>query len=216
MTHGHLDHVGGLAKLLDAYPAAKVVIHESEAPFLIGGQLWAPPFWARDGGSPGLRLAQLLGFMPPKQYRLPASKPVAQLAGGGGSLAHLGAADVSWMHLPGHAPSHIVWLHSPSRTAIGGDIADLLVDPPGVTALPDGRALVPGQPALYTMTGLAGADALLAKQSLCRLAYDTSIPFDRLLLFHDATKAGLTRKELQPLAEAAAGCGGKAPKKARG
>ena len=92
----------------------------------------------------------------------------------------------------------------------GGDLADLVQDPPGVAALPDGRALAPGQPALYTLTVMDGANATVARASLCRVAYDTRMAWTTIRLYHDATKQGLTRAAFQKLAEAAAHCNGKA------
>ena len=99
--------------------------------------------------------------------------------------------------------------HAPSRTLLAGDLADFLLNPPGVDTLPDGRALVKGQPAMYTLTIFAGADAEAARRSLCRVAYDTRLSYDAVRFAHDATKAPHTRAQLQPLAEAAARCGGK-------
>jgi hypothetical protein len=80
-----------------------------------------------------------------------------------------------------------------------------------VTVLPDGRRLVAGQPTLLTLTVFHGSDAAVAAASLCRVAYDERIAFDTLRPYHDATKRGLTRAQLRPLAEAAAHCGGVAP-----
>ena len=208
MTHGHLDHVGALPLLLREYPACKVVYHEAEQQYLVGGEAWTPHWWRSGVYSRGFVLAHLLGYLPRAQYALPAGRGVA-LSGASGELSKLGAAGVSWHHLPGHAPSHVAYAHAPSRTLLAGDLADFLLDPPGVAALSDGRALVRGQPAMYTLTIFAGADAAAARRSLCRVAYDTRIAYDAVRFAHDATKAPHTRAELQPLAEAAAGCGGK-------
>lgn len=37
VTHGHLDHVGSLPDLLDAFPKAQLAMHILEAPFVVGG-----------------------------------------------------------------------------------------------------------------------------------------------------------------------------------
>ena len=132
------------------------------------------------------------------------------LRGSGGDLSALGVPGVTWEHTPGHAPGHVVYLHSPSGTLLAGDLADVLRDPPGTAALPDGRPVLPGQTALYTWTIMADSDAALAATSLCRVAHDSAtFPYAIVKPYHDATKAGLTRAQLQPLAEAAAHCGSK-------
>ena len=141
---------------------------------------------------------------------MPAERAVL-LRGASGDLAALGVPGVTWHHLPGHAPSHVVYAHAPSRSLLAGDIADVLLDAAGGTLLPDGRRLQAGGPAMYTLTVMAGADAAQARASLCRLAYDRSIVFDVARPYHDATKRGLTRAQLAPLVEAAAQCGGVAP-----
>ena len=205
MTHGHLDHVGALPLLLSAYPACVVVYYSAETKYLTGGELWAP-HWSSGGYSPGYVLAHVLGFLPRTQYALPASAARKALSGPTGNLAALGAPQITWHHLPGHAPSMVGYVHAPSRTLLAGDVADFLLDPPGVTVLPDKRPVVPGQPALYTLTIFAGADVTRAKRSLCRVAYDGSIEYDTVRFAHDATKSAHTRAELQPLAEAAARC----------
>jgi len=208
VTHGHLDHVGALPLLLRAYPACVVVYHEAESRYLVNGEPWTPHWWRSGVYSPGFVLAHALGFLPRAQYALPAGRGVA-LSGAGGSLASLGVPGVTWQHLPGHAPSHVAYAHAKSRTLLAGDLADFLLDPPGVKTLPDGRPIVKGQPAMYTLTIFAGADAALARRSLCRVAYDSRVSYDAVRFAHDATKSAHTRAELQPLAEAAAQCGGK-------
>jgi hypothetical protein len=104
----------------------------------------------------------------------------------------------------------VVYAHAPSATLLAGDLADVLRDPQ-LPTLPDGRPVVPGAVMLYTLTAFAGADAALAAASLCRVAYDESIVYDRVRPYHDVTKEGLTRAQLQPLAEEAARCGGTWP-----
>lgn len=133
------------------------------------------------------------------------------LRGASGDLSELGAPGITWYHTPGHAPSHVVYAHAPSRSLLAGDIADVLVDAEGGTTLPDGRVLKPGAPALFTLTVFAGASEAEARRSLCRLAYDASIPFDVARPYHDATKRGFTRAQLAPLVEEAARCGGSVP-----
>ena len=208
LSHGHSDHVGALPQLLKRFPGCRVVYHDAETPYLIHGRSWTGGPWWR-GGSPGLWLAHALGMLPRYQNVVPADRTIA-LKGSSGSLDVHGLKGLSWHHTPGHAPSHVIYIHASTGIALGGDLADLVQDPPGVAALPDGRALAPGQPALYTLTVMDGANATVARASLCRVAYDTRMAWTTIRLYHDATKQGLTRAAFQKLAEAAAHCNGKA------
>jgi metal-dependent hydrolase (beta-lactamase superfamily II) len=38
VSHGHVDHVGATPELAAAYPDMQVVMHELEAPFVVGEQ----------------------------------------------------------------------------------------------------------------------------------------------------------------------------------
>jgi glyoxylase-like metal-dependent hydrolase (beta-lactamase superfamily II) len=194
LTHGHVDHVGALPLLLAAWPKARVVAHEAEAPYLIRGKAWSST-----EGSAGLRLATAIGFLPRHQNTVPADR-VTLLSGSAGKLSGIGAPGLSWHHLPGHSPSHVVYIHKRSGQVLAGDIADVLLAPlPGsVKVLPDGRVLEKGKLYLFTMTALDGADAGLAAASLCRLAFE--LPgWTRAVPYHDATKSGLDKRKLQQL-----------------
>ncbi len=41
VTHGHMDHVGSLPALLEAFPKAQVAMHILEAPYAVGGVSYA-------------------------------------------------------------------------------------------------------------------------------------------------------------------------------
>ena len=208
LSHGHLDHVGALPLLLKRYPGCRVVYHAAETPYLIHGRSWTGGPWWR-GGSPGLWLAHALGMLPRHQNVVPADRTIP-LTGASGALDAHGLKGVTWHHTPGHAPSHVIYIQASTGIALGGDLADLMLDPPGVAALPDGRALTAGEPVLFTLTVMDGANASVAKASLCRVAYDTRLAWKTIRLYHDATKQGLTRPAFQKLAEQAAKCKGKA------
>lgn len=203
LTHGHLDHIGALGRLVRAWPDVKVIFHEMEWPFLVDATRSHSPAWYAHG-SAGLRLAHAVGFLPRAPYVLPARYAVP-LKGAAGDLTKLGVPGVAWLHLPGHSPSHVVW-NINSSIILGGDIADVLLDPPGVTALPDGRPIVPGKVALYTLTVMADADAAVAAASLCRLAHDTSLKWHRILPYHDATKTGFSRAQFKQLVQETTAC----------
>lgn len=50
--------MGAVPALLRAWPEAQVLLHEDEAPFLLGPQQYLPP------GSTALRVQQALGALP--------------------------------------------------------------------------------------------------------------------------------------------------------
>ena len=203
LSHGHVDHVGALPLLLSHFPAAAVVCHEHEEAYLVRGQRYSPP-WHKSS-SRGLMLAHALGFLPRQQVMVGADR-VALLRGASGDLAVHGAPEIHWAHTPGHAPSHVVWLHAPSRTLLGGDIADFLLAPlPVVRTLPDGRAMQEGRVYGYTMTGMHAANAVEAAASLCWMAFKLE-GYDVVRPAHDSTKRGFSRAEVQALARDAAGC----------
>lgn len=97
ITHAHIDHIGGLAGVQDAWPDAPVYAHPLDAP------LWehAPRIAAG--------------------YGLPFDNPTGpdkELAEGD-TLEFAGETFVVW-HLPGHAPGHVGFVSQ--STVFGGDV----------------------------------------------------------------------------------------------
>ena len=74
MTHSHLDHVGAIEPLKEVYPDLKVIVHETEAPFLIGGDEYSCYDYLPGGLSSGFRLLMPLRFIPPF-YQFKVSLP---------------------------------------------------------------------------------------------------------------------------------------------
>ena len=113
LTHGHFDHVAGLATLKEAFPDVKIFIHKEDA-HLIGNE-----------GDESQRAAlRQVGFM---QF-LPAvsSLPEADfLVDEGDELSALsGIAEFSgWMvlHTPGHTPGSCCLYSEVHKTLFSGD-----------------------------------------------------------------------------------------------
>ena len=79
VTHSHLDHVGAIEPLKVVYPELKVIVHETEAPFLIGGQEYSCYDYLPGGLSPGFKLLMWIRLLPPF-YQYQASNCCLQLA----------------------------------------------------------------------------------------------------------------------------------------
>ena len=93
LTHVHLDHAGGVARLHEAWPAAKVVCHPAGRPHLVDpSRLWQ-----------GSR--QVLGAKA-DVYGEPAPLPAAALADEAALAAATGIATIP---TPGHAAHHVAF-----------------------------------------------------------------------------------------------------------
>jgi hydroxyacylglutathione hydrolase len=111
LTHGHFDHVADHARVTEAFPAAKVLIHPLDEPKLTN------PFSAMF----------VLPFMIPPR----AADAYVQ----DGQRLMLGAIPVDVIHTPGHAPGHVMY-HFPSESLlIGGDL--IIMNAVGRTDFPD-------------------------------------------------------------------------------
>ncbi|MFO0880502.1 MAG: MBL fold metallo-hydrolase [Gemmataceae bacterium] len=99
-THGHADHIGGNAALKGAFPAAPLVIGESEAEMLTDAWLNLSAVFGAPIVSP------------------PADRTVSE----GDHLDYAGIS-LEVRHIPGHSPGHIVFIHrgDPVRV-LGGDV----------------------------------------------------------------------------------------------
>jgi glyoxylase-like metal-dependent hydrolase (beta-lactamase superfamily II) len=96
VTHGHLDHIGGLAGVTRRF-SVPVFLHPLDLPLFRAG--------AQQAAAYGLPFEQ------------PAD-PDRTLAEG--DTVSLGGVDFSVLHLPGHAPGHVVF-HGPG-VLFGGDV----------------------------------------------------------------------------------------------
>lgn len=105
LTHGHYDHVGGLNSL-DLAWNPEVICHQDEAPFLSG---YSEYHQLRAQG-----VASFLGryIMPRSSLRVRASKTVE---------AGQAADGMAVIHLPGHTPGQIGFLHPTDQAMICGD-----------------------------------------------------------------------------------------------
>jgi len=138
LTHGHLDHVEGLAAVR-AFTDAPIHMHPEARPFLD----LAPSLAERYG----LRLEGPLP--PPDRAFVP------------GEIVHVGEVELQVRSAPGHAPGHVI-LHAPSaglalvgdvvfagsigRTDLpGGDFQELMASIRAeILTLPDHTRLLPG------------------------------------------------------------------------
>jgi glyoxylase-like metal-dependent hydrolase (beta-lactamase superfamily II) len=111
LTHGHFDHVGSIAELLEEWKIP-VYAHELELPFL-SGQCDYPP------GDPNVDsglVAKLSPLFPNHGININAYVHVLPSDGTVPNMPNW-----KWVHTPGHTPGHISLLREQDRSLIAGD-----------------------------------------------------------------------------------------------
>lgn len=98
-THGHLDHVGGVATLVDQLALPVEGPHPED------------DFWIK--GMPDQ--CRMFGFPPTRSFT-----PDRWLAEG--DEVEVGKVKLEVRHCPGHTPGHVVFIHHPTKTAFVGDV----------------------------------------------------------------------------------------------
>lgn len=119
LTHGHADHVGALAKLIEAYPDADIVYHENEEPFISGGAQYTDLV----GDNLPFNLARKV--LPAINSSLLPSSEAIKLQGSSGDVATY----IKWMSkdilqyyaVPGHTPGMVAYYHKPTKSVIAAD-----------------------------------------------------------------------------------------------
>jgi glyoxylase-like metal-dependent hydrolase (beta-lactamase superfamily II) len=105
LTHGHYNHAGGLTALQLAWNPP-IAAHVEEVPFIVGDR----DYPRIRSNNPGYWLGSLL--MESNPWSIPNVSKVTQ----GQKLMGLNV-----MHLPGHTPGHLGFLHEKDRAFICGD-----------------------------------------------------------------------------------------------
>ncbi|WHY69871.1 MBL fold metallo-hydrolase [Neobacillus sp. SuZ13] len=111
LTHGHFDHVGSVAELLEEWKIP-VYAHELELPFLTGQRDYPPGDPNVDSGL----VAKLSPMFP--NHGINISTHV-QVLPSDGTVPHM--PNWKWLHTPGHTPGHISLFREQDRTLIAGD-----------------------------------------------------------------------------------------------
>ena len=96
LTHGHLDHIGGISGVLRRY-SVPVYMHPADLPLYLRGTTQAAIY-----GVP---------FEQPE----PPDRSLAE-----GDTLNLGSLSFDVYHLPGHSPGHVVFRHG--DVVFGGDV----------------------------------------------------------------------------------------------
>ena len=99
VTHGHIDHAGGVAELAERFSLP------------IEGPHIDDRFWI--DGMPGQ--SRMFGFPDVRPF-----EPTRWLAGG--DTVTVGNQSLAVIHCPGHTPGHVCFYHAPSRLAIVSDV----------------------------------------------------------------------------------------------
>lgn len=99
VTHGHIDHAGGVAALVEK-TGVPVEGPHAEDRFWIDGM----PQQSRMFGFPDVR-----SFTPDRWLQ-------------DGDKVSFGEVELDVLHCPGHTPGHVVFFHAPSRLAQVGDV----------------------------------------------------------------------------------------------
>lgn len=99
LTHGHVDHVGALPRILAKYPVP-VYAHHLEIPYMEGKRVYPRRKKPEKNVAEGL------------------AQPLPE--DGQGGLAGFG--ELKPYFTPGHAPGHVVYYHEQDRVLLGGDL----------------------------------------------------------------------------------------------
>jgi hydroxyacylglutathione hydrolase len=100
VTHGHIDHAGGVAALSEKTGVTTIEGPHEEDRFWIEGM----PQQSKMFGFPNVR-----SFEPTRWLK-------------GGDKVSFGEVELDVLHCPGHTPGHVVFFHAPSRLAQVGDV----------------------------------------------------------------------------------------------
>ena len=111
LTHGHVDHVGGLETLAEKWDVP-IYAHAEETPFLDGSEAYPPPDPSVGGGM----MSQLAVLFPRGPFDF--SRWLRTLPEDG---AVPGMPGWKWIHTPGHTPGHVSLWREVDRTIIAGD-----------------------------------------------------------------------------------------------
>ena len=99
VTHGHIDHAGGVAALAEKTGVPIEGPHEEDRFWIEGMAQQSKMF-----GFPNVR-----SFAPDRWLQ-------------GGDKVRFGEVELDVLHCPGHTPGHVVFFHAPSRLAQVGDV----------------------------------------------------------------------------------------------
>ncbi len=111
LTHGHFDHVGSIAVLLEEWDIP-VFAHELEIPYLTGKKDYPPGDPNVDSGL----VAKMSPMFP--NHGIDIGAHVQSLPANGTVPCMPGW---KWIHTPGHTPGHISLFRESDRTLIAGD-----------------------------------------------------------------------------------------------
>ncbi len=106
LTHSHFDHITGCAGLKEAFPEAKLYVHEADAAELTGS------------GEPGPMNSSCLQFFGlPDLLKVCGQQPAADI------LLRDGMSVFGWkvIHTPGHTPGSICLYNAAEGILISGD-----------------------------------------------------------------------------------------------
>lgn len=112
-THAHIDHVFGNKFVVDQYQV-ELEMHELDFPILLASEHAAKTYGLNYTKSPE------------------ATKKIAE-----GDVIAFGETKLDVLHVPGHAPGHVVFVDPTSKVMIGGDV--LFRGSIGRTDLPGGN-----------------------------------------------------------------------------
>ena len=122
VTHWHSDHTGCLQQVVQAFPDAAVGMHELDAPYIVGG---ADVRALKGDNLANLVMRHLLPL--PNSTAYPESKTLL-LKGSAGDVADLFTYSnwlpkgiLQFLHLPGHSPGQVAFVHQPSSSVLTAD-----------------------------------------------------------------------------------------------
>ena len=122
VTHWHSDHTGCLQQVVHAFPDAAVGMHELDAPYIVGG---ADARALKGDNLANLVMRHLLPL--PNSTAYPESKTLL-LKGSAGDVADLFTYSnwlprgiLQFLHLPGHSPGQVAFVHQPSSSVLTAD-----------------------------------------------------------------------------------------------